>query len=262
VSRGTTGYPPSAFIQGNERLQYDGMNATDAKSTQIDDQQQHCDDERAPTMSEFRALQDRFAEVEAENDRLRERVADLEQQTEQNTNAADYAHDRLNDSDNRLDAATNQRKNLFSRVHDLEKGHNTADTAVEPDTDTDDTASPLEQLTNLPEHVATEHLSANQQRARFVAKDFRDYADKTPKGLVLDSAAIARVLTVRDGDSPHTETVSRVMDFLDRFGKHETETKLHKGRRIAVFNPDAVQRYGTGQSGPSQCDVIGPRATG
>jgi hypothetical protein len=235
------------------------MNATDAKSTQTDEQ----DDECPPTMSEFRALQNRIAEVEAENDRLRERVADLEQHTEQNANAADYAHDRLDDSDDRLDAATDQRKNLFSRVHDLETTHGTA---VEPDASshsgTDDTASPLEQLTNLPEHVANEHLSANQQRARFVAKDLRDYADKTPKGLVLDSAAIARVLTVRDGDSPHTETVSRVMDFLDRLGKHETETKLHKGRRIAVFDPDAVQRYGTGQSGPSQCDVIGPQAIG
>jgi hypothetical protein len=234
------------------------MNTTNANETQTGEQ----DDDR-PTMSKFRTLKERLAELEAENDRLRERVADLEQHTEQNENATDYAHDRLDDSADRLDAATDQRKNLFSRVHDLET---TFDTAVEPDasgdTDTDDTASPLEQLTNLPEHVATEHLSANQQRARFVAKDLRDYADKTPKGLVLDSAAIARVLTVRDGDSPHTETVSRVMDFLDRLGKHETETKLHKGRRIAVFDPDAVHRYGTGQSGPSQCDVIGPRATG
>jgi hypothetical protein len=240
------------------------MSTTDANGTQTDEQ----NDERAPTMSEFRALQDRLAEVEAENDCLRERVADLEQRTENVENGKDYAHDRLDECGDRLDAATDQRKNLFARVHDLETGSENEEVATESGTDGHDsgdgtdTASPLAQLTNLPEHVTNEHLSANQQRARFVAKDLRDYADKTPKGFVMDSAAISRVLSVRDGESPHTETVSRVMDFLDRLGKVETKTKLHKGRRIAVFDPDAAKRYGAGQSGPSQCDVIGPRAIG
>jgi hypothetical protein len=244
------------------------MSATDVESTQTDEEKQ--DDERGPTASEFRALKDRLAEVEAENDRLRERVDDLEQRTENIENGKDYAHDRIDECDNRLDDATDQRKNLFSRVHNLETGFDSEKAAPESgplgsETATatgTDTCSPLAQLTNLSEHVADEHLTANQQRARFVAKDIRDYADKTPKGLVVDSAAISRVLSVRDGEPPHTETVSRVMEFLDQLGKNETETKLHKGRRIAVFDDEATHRYGAGSVNPSHCDVIDARARG
>jgi cell division protein FtsB len=226
--------------------------------------------EAEPTKQE---LLTRIEKIEAENERLHNRVTALEQQSENIENGKDYAHDRIDESSDRLDDASDQRKNLFSRVHDLETVFRNEETGIEPgalDSDThvpntpDESRkiSPLAQLTNLPEHVAEEELTANQQRARFVAKDVRDYADKTPKGYVLDSAAISRVLTVRDGESPHTETVSRVMDFLDQLGKDGVTTKLHKGRRIAVFDPDATNRYETRESPTSQCDVIEPRASG
>jgi uncharacterized protein YdcH (DUF465 family) len=238
------------------------MSTTDAERTQTAEQ----DTDQPPTMSEFRALKERVTEVEAENDRLRDRVDELEHRVEKAENSTDYAHDRIDESANDRERATDQRKNLFARVHDLETRAGTEDTVTTPDgcdtSDGNDTTSPLAQLTNLPEHVAEEQLTANQQRARFVAKDVLDYADTTPKGYVVDSAAIARVLSVRDGESPHTETVSRTMDFLDGFGKSEVETKMHKGRRIAVFDEQAAQRYGTGTIGPSQCGVIGTRGRG
>lgn len=123
-------------------------------------------------------------------------------------------------------------------------------------------ASPLEQLTNLPKPVAEDHLTENQLRARFVAKDVLDYADKAPKGLVLSSSAISRVLTVRDDATPHTETVSRVMKFLERFGGDDVYLKMHKGRRIAVFDAETAHRYGTGSVDSSRCDVISQRASG
>jgi uncharacterized coiled-coil protein SlyX len=238
------------------------MSTTDAERTQTAEQ----DTDQPPTASEFRALKDRLTEVEAENDRLRDRVDELEHRVEKAENSTDYAHDRIDESNDRLDDTAEQRKNLFARVHDLEAVAGSEDTVTTSDAlasgDGNDTASPLAQLTNLPEHVAEKQLTANQQRARFVAKDVLDYADATPKGYVVDSAAIARVLSVRDGKSPHTETVSRTMDFLDGFGKSEVETRMHKGRRIAVFDEQAAQRYGTGTIGPSQCGVIGARGRG
>jgi uncharacterized coiled-coil protein SlyX len=238
------------------------MSTTDAERTQTGEQ----DDERRPTMSEFRALKDRLAEVEAENDRLRDRVDKLEHRVEKAENSTDYAHDRIDEANGNHERATDQRKNLFARVHDLETRAGTEDTVTTPDgcdtSDGNDTASPLAQLTNLPEHVAEEQLTANQQRARFVAKDVLDYADTTPKGYVVDSATVSKVLAVRDGESPHTETVSRTMDFLDGFGKSEVETKMHKGRRIAVFDEQAAKRYGSGTIDPSQCGVIRARGGG
>jgi myosin heavy subunit len=217
-------------------------------------------------MSEFRALKERLAEVEAENERLRDRVDELKQRVDKAENGTDYAHDRIDESDAAHKRATEQRKNLFSRVHDLETVVGGEDTTTTSDAlsagDGSDTASPLAQLTNLPGYVATEQLTANQQRARFVAKDVLDYADNTPKGYVVDSATVSKVLAVRDGESSHTETVSRTMDFLGRFGKSEVETRMHKGRRIAVFDKQAAQRYGDGTSDPSQCGVINQQATG
>jgi uncharacterized coiled-coil protein SlyX len=235
------------------------MSTTDAERTQMDEQ----DDERRPTMSEFRALKERVTEVEAENDRLRDRVDELEHRVEKAENSTDYVHDRIDEANDNHERATDQRKNLFARVHDLETRAGTEDTVTTPDgcdtSDGNDTASPLAQLTNLPEHVAEEQLTANQQRARFVAKDVLDYADTTPKGYVVDSATVSKVLAVRDGESPHTETVSRTMDFLDGFGKSEVETRMHKGRRIAVFGEEAAQRYGNGSIALSQCGVIRPQ---
>jgi uncharacterized coiled-coil protein SlyX len=238
------------------------MSTTDAERTQMDEQ----DDERRPTISDFRALKERVTEVETENDRLRDRVDELEQRVDKNENSTNYAHDRIDESAADREKATEQRKNLFSRVHDLETVVGSEDTVTTSDAlstdDGSDIASPLAQLTNLPEHVAEEQLTANQQRARFVAKDVLDYADTTPKGYVVDSATVSKVLAVRDGESPHTETVSRTMDFLDGFGKSEVETRMHKGRRIAVFDAEAAQRYGTGTIAPSQCGVIRTRARG
>jgi myosin heavy subunit len=235
------------------------MSTTDANETQTGEQ----NNDRKPTMSEFRALKDRLAEVEAANDRLHDRVEDLEHRAEKAENGTDYAHDRIDESDAAHERATEQRKNLFSRVHDLETVVASEDTVTTSDAlatdDRSDTASPLAQLTNLPEHVAEEQLTANQQRARFVAKDVLDYADTTPKGYVVDSATVSKVLAVRDGESPHTETVSRTMDFLDGFGKSEVETRMHKGRRIAVFDEQAAQRYGNETIDPSQCGVIRPQ---
>jgi myosin heavy subunit len=253
-------HPPSAFIRAKSNR--NGMSTTDTNKMQTDEQ----DDERRPTMSEFRALKERVAEVETENDRLRDRVDELEHRVDKNENSTDYAHDRIDESDDDHERANDQRKNLFSRVHDLETVVGSEDTVTASDTlgtdEGSDTASPLAQLTNLPEHVATEQLSANQQRARFVATDVLDYADTTPKGYVVDSATISKVLAVRDGESPHTETVSRTMDFLDGFGKSEVETRMHKGRRIAVFDAEAAKRYGNGTIDPSQCGVIRTRARG
>jgi myosin heavy subunit len=233
------------------------MSITDAAETQTDEQ----DTDQPPTASEFRALKDRLAEVEAENDRLRERVEELEQQTEQNENATDYAHERVDDLDATVDRGleyAHERIDAFA-----ESKVEVESTRRNPDTDNRNTGdSPLKQITDLPQHVAEEQLSENQQRARFVAKDVLDYADNTPKGYVVDSATVSKVLAVRDSESPHTETVSRTMDFLDRFGKSGVETRMHKGRRIAVFDAEAAKRYGTGTIAPSQCGVIGPQATG
>jgi hypothetical protein len=234
------------------------MTTTDAERTQTAEQ----DAEQGPTTSEFRALKERVTEVEAENDRLRDRVDELEQQTEQNENATDYAHERVDDLDATVDRGleyAHERIDAFA-----EGGFEDVNTMEKSATDSrNSAASPLKQITDLPQYLAEEQLSANQKRARSIATDLADYADTgTPKGWVIDSGTISKVLAAQEGESPHTETVSRTMDFLDGFGKSEVETKMHKGRRIAVFDEQAAKRYGSGTIDPSQCGVIRARGGG
>jgi cell division septum initiation protein DivIVA len=102
--------------------------------------------------------------------------------------------------------------------------------------------TPLERICALPEHVADRELTANQERARFIARDVRDYAEKAPAGLVIDSRAIKRVLTASEGKRPHTQTVARVMSFLDELGKEDVQQKKRRGKKFVVVDPEAADR--------------------
>jgi hypothetical protein len=114
-------------------------------------------------------------------------------------------------------------------------------------------------LLHATEHVADRELTTNQKRARFIA---RDYAEKAPAGLVIDSRAIKRVITASEGKRPHTQTVARVMDFLDEFGKEDIQQKKRRGKKFVVVDPEAATRYAThhdrcdGESGPPQAEGV------
>jgi chromosome segregation ATPase len=123
--------------------------------------------------------------------------------------------------------------------------------------------TPLERICALPEHVADHELTANQERARFIARDVRDYAEKAPAGLVIDSRAIKRVITASEGNRPHTQTVARVMDFLDDLGKENVQLKKRRGKKLVVVDPEAADRLANhdrcdGGSGPSQPERVIP----
>ena len=173
--------------------------------------------------------------------------------------------ERLNEAETKQAGFGKAISSNQDRIEDLEAGSNdatpTQETRESGSTDLYQPESPLEQITNLPEHVADEQLSENQKRARFIAMDVSDYADNAPKGFVVDSGIVSKVLAARDSESPHTQTVSRVMDFLDDFGQNDVEVRMHKGRRIAVFDKTAAKRFGTQQIDPSRCGVIQRRGS-
>jgi len=121
-------------------------------------------------------------------------------------------------------------------IDDNPKGSDVEESA--PDAD-----SSLEDVIRLPEHVAEDSLSKNQERARFVAKDIVDYSTSVPAGRVIRSSEIRRVLRAGEDSTIHTETVSRVMDFLDRLGEDDVRIKeSQSGERVVVFEDDLVKR--------------------
>lgn len=101
----------------------------------------------------------------------------------------------------------------------------------------------MERIIQYSEDAAKEHLTANEERARFIAKDVTDYAKKVPAGLIIDSRTVRKVITAKEGDRPHTQTVARIMDFMADFGKDEVEVVKRRGKKLVVIDEDAAQRY-------------------
>jgi hypothetical protein len=141
---------------------------------------------------------------------------------------------------------------LLDRVIDLEDG--SVQSSETADTDADDKRSPLAQLIDLPAERASEALSENQDRGRRVAQRAKKLGTNTPEGLVIRSTDVATELK-RRGESTHSETVSRVMDFITDLGKSDVRSTMHKGKRILVFDPERVTEYGSGE----EPDVIKSR---
>ena len=195
---------------------------------------------------------------------LYERVERLEDENEQ-----------LRDDNKRLreelesvrDRAGRDRAELSSRVTELEESHD--DTETEPseggssasdpkgETGEDGNNAPtntppspetaLEDTLRLPDGVASDSLSANQQRARSVARDIGDYAEFNHEyGNYSLTAKRLRIVLKAQSDSDaacHLETVKRVRRFLNRLGESEVSVVEDRGgTKRLVFAESLVKR--------------------
>lgn len=195
-------------------------------------------DLRITFLNDLEATVSKQAETIAHQD---ERIKDLEAELEnQSTNVAG-AFVKLSAIDDRLE--------------NLEGDSTSPDSETIGESDNDDkneAETPLETICAL-EHLAERELTANQERARFLAKDVQDYAEKCPAGLVLDSCAIKRVITAKEGERPHTQTVARVMEFLNRLGRNDVELQKRRGRKLVAIDPDVAERLSTGVETNHDC---------
>ncbi|KAB1187499.1 MULTISPECIES: hypothetical protein [Haloferax] len=194
-------------------------------------------------------LEDHVDALETDNQQLEDTVeaqaATIESQRERLT----QYKTRVQELETKLDSATDHRKHLQQRLHALES-EDTTNTEVNKPT------SPLHQLIRLPPKAVSK-LTANQERARFIAKDIKEYATKVPAGFALDSSTIRTVLHAKEGRTPHTQTVSRVMDFLDDFGKESVKIVKRRGTKRVIFTEHAVSELaGTSPTSRSITDVV------
>ncbi|POG55536.1 hypothetical protein [Haloferax marisrubri] len=177
-------------------------------------------------------LEDRVDELEADTEQLEATVdAQAETIASQRDQLADY-ETRTQELEAELDAATDHRKHLQQRLYAVESEDTPND---EPNT----SLSPLQQLIRLPSKALSK-LTANQERARFIAKDITEYATNVPAGFALDSSTIRTVLHAKEGRTPHTQTVSRVMDFLDDLGKEGVKIVKRRGTKRVIFSEHVV----------------------
>ncbi|WP_122090398.1 hypothetical protein [Halalkalicoccus subterraneus] len=193
----------------------------------------------ASVCEQLEALTDRVAELEGQLERKDDRIEELEAEL---TEYKRFAGSEFADVRGRITDVEDQTKELETTLQETPDATTTVD-VEETDSQTTTTETPLERICTLPEHVTDRELTTNQKRARFIARDVTDYAEKAPAGLVLDSQTIAKVITAAEGSKPHTQTVARVMNFLEKLGKDDVEQTKRRGKKLVVVDEEAADRY-------------------
>jgi len=208
-------------------------------------------------LAESGADQDTIESVENHGSRMVEHVDGLRDENEQLSERVEQLESEL---ESVRDRAGRDRAELSSRVTELEEtvdesqdGSEETDSnpAERDETPTPDGPSPpktgLEEIVRLPAGVATDTLTANEQRARSVARDLGDYCDYNHQygTYSLTASTLRKVLTAQsDGDgSVHAQTVKRVRQFLSRLGSDSVSVVEDSGgtRRI-TFAESLVDR--------------------
>lgn len=190
---------------------------------------------------------------------LVERMEALESKVEAQGERIDELEAENQELRKRVDSAKESRGHIISDIVEIEteiESREAADSGLEAGGQTGENAlkagenppkakdlTPLGEIVNLPEWMADEQLSSNQQRARFVAKDIKQYGDMRLGDLVISSGDIRKVLSAKEQGSVHWQTVKRVIEYLDGMGKDVTKVKDRHGT-IVCFDPEAVDRWG------------------
>ena len=180
---------------------------------------------------------------------LEERVTELEAAlaTERQTRAKEAAEDR-------------------QRLHELETSVESSGVDESPETpataETEHDASvpaetPLEEIVRLPDQLAADQLTANQRRARFLTTGVREYTRRVPAGRSLKTSELRRVLAANEETTVHSETVNRVVGFLDELGQDAVRvTESKGGERVVVFTDAFVERVTAARKQAETHDVV------
>ena len=188
---------------------------------------------------------DRLNALEQENQRLQERVESQDERIDTLESENEELRERVKKTEDKTRYLTDDIADLEKEVaegasSDSKGGVNAGQNPSNLDNLSN--LSPLGQIVNLPEHMVDQQLSKNEERARFIAKDIREYADMRLGDLVISSGDIKRVLSAKEEKSIHWQTVGRVIDNLETMGKDDVRVKNRHGT-IVCFNTDAVARW-------------------
>jgi len=198
-------------------------------------------------------IQTRLDESTAQIERLESQLAEVEAelQQERETRAKEAAEDRkrVHEVETQVEEATDADTTASRTAPDGESATDATDHGVQPP------ETPLEEVIRVPEHLVEEHLTANQRRARFVAKDVAEYTRSVPAGRAIRSSQLRQVLSAGEDGQIYTETVSRVFRFLDDLGGDAVAiNESRRGERVVVFTEAFVERVQAYQSHAQQDD--------
>lgn len=224
-------------------------------------------DEVADALVQAGASQNAVQAVQESGEGLASSVEQIEQDAAQAHSRARKAEARVEELEEQINSEREERTldvakdrqrltEVEQRLEDVEGGeeHTTAGTNPTPETVKDGSTTPetpLERVCAFDEETAERELTANQSRARFIARDITDYCDKVPAGFSLRSGDIATVLRAGTDCRGRTQTVARVMDFLSDLGGDGVEIVERRGTKRVVFSEETARRVEQISSQPS-----------
>jgi hypothetical protein len=195
-------------------------------------------------------LREEVEELRRENEQLRDRVDDLEDERDERAtlqwdsgNHEDLMVESTSGTVYPLGASLDQKLHQ-DELEELRDRLDEGDLAGQADAGagTVETETPLEDVVALPEDVADQSLSPNQDRARFIASDVVEYGDKVPAGRRLTAGRIGKILRAGRDVDPHPETVARVMAIVDDLGGDGVTKRKKNGEKRIIVDDDLAAR--------------------
>jgi chromosome segregation ATPase len=182
--------------------------------------------------------------IEQQAEQIEQQAEQIDELIEQNQHQQAEIDELKEQIEQETDRRSAEIEGCHSRISGLEQDIEGSKGGESDDkTDSQQPETALERICALPEHVVDDNLTQNQKRARSVARRIDEYGKKVPAGIAVTSSRIKRVLTAQEDKKIHRQTVSRVADFLKRFGDSDVEvTETRSGETTVVFDEQLVDR--------------------
>lgn len=101
--------------------------------------------------------------------------------------------------------------------------------------------SQMERACELTDQQASEELSRNEERARFICLNINDFGDHVPGGRVIDTSTIRKVLVAKEGQSGlTTHHVIRMIEAMTNGG---VVTKRDISPMAVFINRETSREY-------------------
>jgi len=190
------------------------------------------------TLDDLGADSKQIEAIESVGNELQSEVDQLESKVDDNTDQIDQEQQRRSAE---VEGCHNRITRVSNEIEAVEA--DSEETNPTPDDGKTPIQTPLERVCQLDESTANSELTSNQRRARFLSMDVTDYARKVPAGYAIRSSEIRRVLSAGESATIYSQTVSRVMDFLEKLGNDDVSIKqTQSGERTVVFSERIVDR--------------------
>jgi predicted nucleic acid-binding Zn-ribbon protein len=199
--------------------------------------------------SKLNSVKSELADVREDADRLSRTVANTRGEVSEIREDTERVSKELADTNSRV---SDLEENTNTDVSQSSEGQSSPDESQGSDSQ----STALEQVVGLPDDVAMNSLSANQKRARSIAKRVDEYGKSVPAGIAITSSRMRDILSGLEDKRVHRQTVQRVMDFLKRFGDGHIDTKETRGgKTVTVFSETVVESITSVVTGESRDGV-------